>query len=79
MFNLLVDSFSTLFTHSNSSYIISNLIGHLAHPIAELLADAGKKTVKVYNNAFQQKVKCYMMFFNRIMALNCWKLTSFTM
>jgi len=62
MFNYLVESFSTLFTHVNSSFVISNLIGYLAHPIAELLSDASKKTAKVYNNAFQQKVR---------IALNC--------
>lgn len=57
MFNTLVDSFSTLFSHVNSSTVISHLIGHLARPMADLFSDASKKTAKVYNNAFQQKVK----------------------
>ena len=62
MLNMMVDNFSTLFTHVTSSTIISSIIGCLAQPIGELYQDVAKKTaVKVYNNAFQQKVLNFLM------------------
>ena len=57
MLNTMVDNFSMLFTHVSSSAIISAMIGSLAQPVGELFHDVARRTsVKVYNNAFQQKV-----------------------
>ena len=57
MLNTMVDNFSTLFTHVTSSSSITAMIGCLAQPMGELYQDVAKRTaVKVYNNAFQQKV-----------------------
>ena len=57
MLNTMVDNFSMLFTHVSSSAIISAMIGCLAQPVGELFHDVARRTsVKVYNNAFQQKV-----------------------
>ncbi|MEW8547349.1 MAG: hypothetical protein AB2693_27895, partial [Candidatus Thiodiazotropha sp.] len=70
MLNTMVDNFSMLFTHVSSSAIISAMIGCLAQPIGELFHDVAKRTsVKVYNNAFQQKVIFHSFQFDSVYSL----------